>query len=62
MESELLKIVACPVCKGELLQSADGANLQCHPCGLEYPVCNDIPKLLTDQANAITDTAKIEVS
>ena len=43
---ELLQILACPDCKGELTQNQDGSSLRCTPCGREYPVVDGIPVLL----------------
>lgn len=46
---ELLQILACPICKGELLQIEDGSSLHCKPCSKDYPVVEGIPVLLPDQ-------------
>ncbi|HYQ48639.1 MAG TPA: Trm112 family protein [Thermodesulfovibrionales bacterium] len=47
---ELLEILACPECKGpvQLVQEKDG--LICRSCGLIFPVRNDIPVMLVDEA------------
>lgn len=50
---ELLQILACPICKGELIQIEDGSPLQCKPCNRIYPVVEGIPILLPKQ----TDTS-----
>jgi uncharacterized protein len=50
---ELLQILACPICKGELIQSEDGSSLQCKPCNRDYPIVEGIPILLPEQ----TDTS-----
>lgn len=49
---ELLAIIVCPACKGELtLTTTDGADeLVCGGCGLAYPVRDGIPVLLVDEA------------
>jgi uncharacterized protein YbaR (Trm112 family) len=49
---ELLAIIVCPSCKGELaVTPADGAvELVCQGCGLAYPVRDGIPVLLVDEA------------
>lgn len=46
---EFVHILACPVCKGELLPSADGSSLCCSPCARVYPVVDGIPVLLPKQ-------------
>lgn len=44
---KLLQILACPVCKGELIQIEEG-SLHCQSCNRDYPVVEDIPMLLPD--------------
>jgi hypothetical protein len=45
-----LAILACPACKGGLLQAANGSDLLCLPCDVNYPVRNGIPVMLPDEA------------
>lgn len=55
---ELLAIIVCPACKGELTltpaQGGAGADteLVCGGCGLAYPVRDGIPVLLVDEARS----------
>lgn len=49
---ELLAIVVCPACKGELALADDGAELTCAACALAYPVRDGIPVLLVDEARS----------
>ena len=44
----LLEIIVCPDCHGEL--ALTGAELVCQSCGLAYPIKDDIPVLLVDEA------------
>jgi uncharacterized protein YbaR (Trm112 family) len=53
---ELLQILACPTCKGELTQSEDGSSLLCSPCDRKYPVIEDIPVLLPEQTATVLQT------
>ena len=50
----LLEIIVCPDCHGALAVSSapggDGVELACGGCGLAYPVRDDIPVLLVDEA------------
>ncbi|GAI06793.1 unnamed protein product [marine sediment metagenome] len=54
MKKELMDILACPVCKGELKLSVDEENeqeivsgsLYCPKCNVHYPVVDAIPNLL----------------
>jgi uncharacterized protein YbaR (Trm112 family) len=48
---EFLEILACPICRGELIQLDDGSALQCKPCNREYPVIDGIPVLLSEPAD-----------
>jgi uncharacterized protein len=50
ISKDLLDILACPKCKGDihLNQSQDG--LVCDACHLMYPIKDDIPVMLIDEA------------
>ena len=50
MDRELLELLACPKCRGELAESADGSFLSCPRCAIRYPVEDGIPVLLVDRA------------
>jgi uncharacterized protein YbaR (Trm112 family) len=50
LDDELLKILACPVCKGELKYDAKNSTLECHHCRLLYPVKDDVPIMLIEEA------------
>lgn len=52
---ELLEILVCPKCKGELeyRRPPDPEALLCHACRLEYRVEEDIPIMLIDEAKAL---------
>lgn len=47
---DLLTILACPKCKGELTQLGAGEGLACPACGVVYPVRDDIPIMLVEEA------------
>jgi uncharacterized protein YbaR (Trm112 family) len=55
---ELLQILACPACKGELTRSEDGSSLLCKPCNRMYPVIEEIPVLLPDAGSALPTQGK----
>ncbi|WP_204164652.1 Trm112 family protein [Nocardioides daejeonensis] len=48
MDRTLLEIIVCPDCHGALEPVAE--ELVCAGCGLAYPVRDDIPVLLVDEA------------
>ncbi len=50
LNKDLLDILACPKCKGPLELTAAGDGLTCHSCKLLYPIKDDIPVMLIDEA------------
>ena len=50
ISQELLDILICPACKGKVLLKEDGSGLTCVECKRVYPVRDDIPIMLIDQA------------
>jgi uncharacterized protein YbaR (Trm112 family) len=42
--------LACPTCKGELISDEKNQKLICEKCRLRYPVKDDIPVMLAEQA------------
>ena len=53
MDSKLLDILVCPLCKGPLIYKKAQAELLCKPCRLAYPVKDDIPVMLEDEARKL---------
>lgn len=47
---QLLQILVCPKCKGELEYRPEDQVLACGHCRLKYPVRDDIPIMLVDEA------------
>ena len=47
---ELLDILVCPVCKAPVKLQADGSALKCPTCRRLYPVRDEIPVMLPDEA------------
>ncbi|HSW40317.1 MAG TPA: Trm112 family protein [Acidobacteriota bacterium] len=50
ISKELLDILACPLCKVEVTLTPDGNGLKCAKCRRVYPIQNDIPVMLIDEA------------
>jgi len=50
IDPELLEILACPVCKTPVEVVRDGAGLRCGQCRRVYPVQDDIPVMLVEEA------------
>jgi len=50
LDKELLDILACPVCKTPVHLVKNDAALKCDKCHRVYPIRDDIPVMLIDQA------------
>jgi uncharacterized protein YbaR (Trm112 family) len=52
VDKELMDLLVCPSCHGkvELRQEAEQELIVCLSCGLRYPVRDDIPVMLIDEA------------
>ena len=53
IDKELLEILACPLCKTEVRLEND--KIVCTKCGRRYPVKDDIPVMLIDEAEMPED-------
>ena len=53
LKKELLEILACPKCQGDLEYDNKANELICHRCKLAYAIRNDIPIMLIDQARKL---------
>jgi uncharacterized protein len=50
ISQDLLEILACPACKAKVELRADGSALKCVACKRVYPIRDDIPVMLIDEA------------
>jgi len=55
INKELLNILACPKCKGDLEYDRINNKLICHKCKLAYPIRDDIPIMLIDEAEKLNE-------
>lgn len=53
LDPKILEVIACPKCKGRLETKSDDSALLCRNCRLAYPVVDDIPNLITDDAKPL---------
>jgi uncharacterized protein YbaR (Trm112 family) len=53
LSPELLAILVCPACKGELSYDVPASALTCAACRLRYKVVDDIPVMLAGEAEKI---------
>lgn len=50
ISKDLLEILVCPLCKETVELKPDGSGLKCVKCHRVYPVRDDIPVMLIDEA------------
>ena len=50
ISQELLDILVCPACKAPVQLVANGQGLKCGQCKRVYPIKDDIPVMLVDEA------------
>jgi hypothetical protein len=53
INKELLEILACPQCKGDVHLNEPGDGLICDRCKLLYHIKDDIPVMLIDEATSL---------
>lgn len=54
MDKKLLEILACPICKGSLIYDEDQQELVCRFDKLAYPIRDDIPVMLPNEARELS--------
>jgi uncharacterized protein YbaR (Trm112 family) len=57
IDAELLEILACPNCKTPVQLVKNGTALKCGRCHRVYPIKDDIPVMLIDEATIEPETA-----
>ena len=55
MDSKLLELLVCPVSKTSLVYMREQQELWCRVSRLAYPINDDIPSLLPEEARTLTD-------
>ena len=53
MDAKLLEILVCPLCKGPLVWKKDAGELICKADRLAFPVKDDIPVMLEEEAREL---------
>ena len=53
IDRDLLEILVCPKCKGEVRLTDEGDGLTCSACKLLYPIRDDIPVMLVEEARSL---------
>ena len=60
MERKLLDILVCPICKGPLVYKKEAQELICKADRLAYPVRDDIPVMLEEEARQMPADEEVE--
>ncbi|MGD8568127.1 MAG: Trm112 family protein [Gammaproteobacteria bacterium] len=60
MDRKLLDILVCPVCKGPLVYLKEAGELVCKGDRLAYPVRDDIPIMLEEEARELAPEEEVE--
>jgi uncharacterized protein YbaR (Trm112 family) len=47
---DFLEIIRCPACEGKVVLKSDGSGLKCVNCHRVYPIRDEIPVLIADEA------------
>jgi uncharacterized protein YbaR (Trm112 family) len=55
LNNKLLEILVCPICKGKLEYNKEKSELVCRADRLAYPVKDDIPVMLEEEARTLED-------
>jgi uncharacterized protein YbaR (Trm112 family) len=50
LDPELLGLLVCPLCRGGLAVVGETEGLACGKCGVVYPVLDEIPVMLAEEA------------
>jgi uncharacterized protein len=50
ISKELLEILVCPACKNPVHLVSDSSGLKCDACKRVYPIRDDIPVMLVEEA------------
>ena len=54
-DRELLAILACPQCQGELTLTPEEDGRVCEACKVKYPIRDGVPVMLADEAEPVGD-------
>jgi hypothetical protein len=60
MDTKLLMMLACPLCKSELKFQKDKNELWCKNDGLAFPIKDDIPVMLEHEARTLTTDERLD--
>ena len=59
LDKKLLAILVCPICQGQLQYQAEAQELICKADGSAFPIRDDIPVMLENEARHLTLDEKL---
>lgn len=59
LDKKLLAILVCPICQGHLEYKAEAQELVCKADALAFPIRDDIPVMLENEARQLTVDEKL---
>lgn len=62
MDKQLLALLVCPLCQGKLKYVREAGELHCLYDGLAYPITDDIPVMLPEEARPLSADEKLPTS
>ena len=57
---QLKNLLVCPLCKGEIEIREDDQEIWCRADGLAFPIRDDIPVMLADEARTLTTDERVD--
>lgn len=60
MDKQLVALLVCPVCQGRLVFKKEQNELICKADGLAFPIREDIPVMLENEARTLTADERLE--
>lgn len=60
MDTRLLEILVCPLCKGQLVHDRSAQELICHADKLAFPIRDGIPVMLADEARQTVEGTLVD--
>ena len=60
LDPKLLNLLVCPMCKGDLAYDKSADELICRIDQVAYPVRDDIPVMLPEEARLLSDQVRVE--
>lgn len=60
MDKKLIAILACPVCKGDLILTEERDELICRADGMAFPIRDGVPVMIADEARTLSTDERLQ--